>query len=266
MGELDISVPFTYKEAMESSDRTVWEEAMQEEMDSMERMETWELQPLPKGGKAIQSKWVYSTKTDVDQNVTRHRARLVAKGFTQREGIDYDEVFAPVAKYSTLHFLLALATEEALSMLQLDVKASFLNGTLEEELYLSRPEGFIVKGTEHLVYRLFKALYGLKQASRAWHAAIDLLLNELGFYNSTTDTSLYVMVRDGNRIFILVYVDDILLVGREIAWLKDISILIGNKFEVRTEECFNKILGIIVEAGKDSGKSRYTILPWFTIF
>ena len=124
-------------------------------------------------------------------------------------------------------------------MLQLGVKAAFLNGTVTEELYLYRPEGFIVKGKEHLVYRLFKALYDLKKAPRAWHVAIDLLLNELGFYNSTTDRRLYVMIGDRNRTFIQVYVDEIILFGREMLWLKDISILISNKFEVRTEESFN---------------------------
>lgn len=126
LGNEDADVPTTYKEALQGRDSKSWQKAMQEEIEEINKQGTWELVPLPNGAKAVKSKWVYTTKKDAEEKFIRNKSRLVAKGFTQRSGIDYNEVFAPVAKYSTLRFLLPLAADEELALLQLDVKSAFL--------------------------------------------------------------------------------------------------------------------------------------------
>lgn len=143
MGNEDKSVPTTYKEAVHGPEKDQWSQSMADEIANIEGKETWKLVPLREGAKAIKNKWVYFKKRDSSHRICRFRARLVAKGFSQRFGIDYEETFAPVAKYSTLRLLLALATDEDLAMLQLDVKAAFLNGTLDEVIYMQQPAGFV---------------------------------------------------------------------------------------------------------------------------
>ncbi|XP_074362613.1 uncharacterized protein LOC141702933 [Apium graveolens] len=143
--------------------------------------DTWELTDLPEGHKAIGVKWVYKTKTNQDGEVEKYKARLVAKGYNQRYGIDYDEVFAPVARVDTMRLLTAIAAQNQWKIFQMDVKSAFLNGYLEEEVYIEQPPGYIQKGRESKVYRLKKALYGLKQASRAWNMRVDEYFQRNGF-------------------------------------------------------------------------------------
>ncbi|KOM41011.1 hypothetical protein LR48_Vigan04g120900 [Vigna angularis] len=142
---------------------------MQEEIDSIERNQTWELVDLPSNKRPIALKWVYKSKINPQGVVIRHKARLVAKGFLQKAGVDYGEVFAPVARVETIRLVVSLATKFHWSLHQLDVKSAFLNGRLEEEVYVVQPLGFEVKGQHDKVYKLRKALYGLKQAPRAWN-------------------------------------------------------------------------------------------------
>jgi hypothetical protein len=156
--------PATFSEAEQHES---WRRAMLEEMSSIEGNKTWHLATLPPGHRAIGLKWVYKVKKDADGNVLRHKARLVAKGYVQRHGVDYDEVFAPVARLESVRLLLALAAGSGWGVHHMDVKSAFLNGELQEEVYAAQPPGFAVKGQEHLVLRLDKALYGLKQAPRA---------------------------------------------------------------------------------------------------
>jgi hypothetical protein len=144
-----------------------WINAMKEELDSIESNQTWELVDLPHKKKAIDVKWVYKLKVNSKGDVTRHKARLVARGFLQKEGIDYGEVFAPVTRMETIRLVTAIANLNGWNMYQMDVKSAFLNGPIEEEVYVTQPPGFIVKNQESKVYRLNKALYGLKQAPRA---------------------------------------------------------------------------------------------------
>ncbi|KAK2404192.1 putative mitochondrial protein [Trifolium repens] len=144
-----------------------WVNAMKEELDSIESNQTWDLVDLPHKKKAIDVKWVYKLKVNSKGDVTRHKARLVARGFLQKEGIDYGEVFAPVTRMETIRLVTAIANLNDWNMYQLDVKSAFLNGPIEEEVYVTQPPGFVVKNQESKVYRLNKALYGLKQAPRA---------------------------------------------------------------------------------------------------
>lgn len=150
------------------------------EMDSIQANKTWELAVLPKGHNAIGLKWVFKVKKDPDGCVTKHKARLVAKGYAQHEGVDFDEVFAPVARIETVRILLALATLKGWQVHHMDVKSAFLNGDLLEEVCVQQPPGFVVKDGNGKVLKLKKALYGLRQAPRAWNAKLDSELLKLG--------------------------------------------------------------------------------------
>lgn len=142
---------------------------MMAEIETIKENNTWILTELPPGHKPIGLKWVYKLKKDSEGNVLKHKARLVAKGYVQIKGIDYEEVFALVARLETIRLLLALAAKEEWQVHHLDVKSTFLNGILLEEVYVTQPEGFEKKGEEQKMYRLLKALYGLRQAPRAWN-------------------------------------------------------------------------------------------------
>ncbi|RVW83244.1 Retrovirus-related Pol polyprotein from transposon TNT 1-94 [Vitis vinifera] len=173
------SQPECYDEALQDENSSKWELAMKDEMDSLLGNQTWELTELPVGKKALHNKWVYRIKNEHDGS-KRYKARLVVKGFQQKEGIDYTEIFSPVVKMSTIRLVLGMVAAENLHLEQLDVKTAFLHGDLEEDLYMIQPEGFIVQGQENLVCKLRKSLYGLKQAPRQWYKKFDILCIELG--------------------------------------------------------------------------------------
>ena len=158
--------PLTFEAAMKSQDVAFWKEAIQDEMDSILGNNTWILADLPPGSKPIGCKWIFKKKMKVDGTIDKFKARLVAKGFTQKEGIDYFNTYAPVARISTIRVLIALASIYKFEIHQMDVKTAFLNGELDEEIYMQQPEGFIVQGQEHKVCKLVKSLYGLKQAPK----------------------------------------------------------------------------------------------------
>ncbi|RVW64469.1 Retrovirus-related Pol polyprotein from transposon RE2 [Vitis vinifera] len=169
--------PITFQEAIKD---LKWHKAMNEEIGSIEKNNSWELVELPKGQKSIGVKWVYKTKLNKDGGVDKYKARLVAKGYKQEFGVDYKEVFAPVAKLDTIRFVLSMAAQKSWSIHQLDVKSAFLHGELEEEVYIDQPPGYVKQGYENQVYKLKKALYGLKQAPRAWYSCIDAYFTEEG--------------------------------------------------------------------------------------
>ncbi|KAH9647728.1 hypothetical protein KPL70_025300 [Citrus sinensis] len=160
--------PSTFHEALNSSDIALWMTAMQEEIEALHKNKTWELVPLPRGRKAIGNKWVYKIKRDGNNQVERYRARLVVKGYAQKEGIDFNEIFSPVVRLTTVRIVLAMCATFDLHLEQLDVKTAFLHGELEEEIYMLQLEGFAETGKENLVCKLKKSLYGLKQAPMCW--------------------------------------------------------------------------------------------------
>ncbi|XXG79690.1 hypothetical protein AAC387_Pa09g0708 [Persea americana] len=165
---------------------------MDQEIEAIERNDTWELVELPKGKKTIGVKWVYKTKLNARGEVEKCKPRLVAKGYKQKQGVDYDEVCAPVASLDIIHLVLAHGTQNQWKVFQMDVKSAFLNGTLEEEVYVDQPLGYEKKHEEMKVSRLKKALYGLKQAPRAWDKKIDTYFEESGFHKSPYGHTLYV--------------------------------------------------------------------------
>lgn len=240
--------PTTYREA---SKRRVWIEAMNAEIASIERNKTWKLVDLPKNRKAIGLKWVYKVKRDPEGRVIKHKARIVAKGYVQKYGVDYEEVFAPVARIETVRLILALAGSYGWQVHHLDVKSAFLNGDLEEEVYVTQPEGFQRKGEENRVFKLAKALYGLKQAPRAWNSCLDQYLRSLGFVRCDHEYSVYTKKEKDEDLIIGVYVDDLIVTGsREDliqAFKKDMKV----KFEMSDLGLLSYYLGIEVNQSKD---------------
>ncbi|KAD3069345.1 hypothetical protein E3N88_37225 [Mikania micrantha] len=158
------SEPVKFSEAVGKKE---WDEAMRSEIASIEKNKTWKLTDLPAGQRPIGLKWVYKIKRDAKDQITKHKERLVAKGYIQKQGVDYEEVFAPVARLETVRLVLALSAQNGWPVHHLDVKTAFLHGELNEEVFVKQPEGFERKGQEQKVYKLIKALYGLKQAPRA---------------------------------------------------------------------------------------------------
>jgi len=190
-----------------------WRQAMRVELRSIEENATWELASLPAGHRAIGLKWVFKVKRDELGNIIRHKARLVAKGYVQRAGVDFDEVFAPVARMESIRTLLALAAHEGWKVHHMDVKSAFLNGGLREEVYVSHPPGFIIGNDDGKVLRLRKALYGLRQAPRAWNAKLDASMISLGFQRSSSEHGIYTRSNDASRLVIGIYVDDLIITG-----------------------------------------------------
>ena len=188
-----------------------WKKAMDEEYTTLIKNKTWRLVPNQRGKNIIDCKWVYRIKKRADGSIDRYKARLVAKGFKQRYGIDYEDTFSPVVKAATIRLVLAIAVTKEWSLRQLDVQNAFLHGVLEEEVYMRQPPGYENKQKPHYVCKLDKALYGLKQAPRTWYSRLSMQLKYLGFFASKADTSLFIYNKANTIIFVLIYVDDIIV-------------------------------------------------------
>ena len=186
---------------------------MEQEYHALLRNKTWTLVPPPPRVNAVDSKWVFKVKKHFDGSIERYKARLVARGFRQRYGLDYENTFSLVVKPTTIRLLLSLAVTRGWSLHQLDVQNAFLHGVLEEEVYMRQPPGFSDPDRPDYLCRLTKALYGLKQAPRAWHACLATALRAHGFASSAADSSLFLLQRPDVTMYLLVYVDDIILVS-----------------------------------------------------
>ncbi|CAI7890544.1 unnamed protein product [Closterium sp. NIES-53] len=223
--------PATLKEALESSDTEEWKKAMESDWKSIEENGTWELVELPEGRKAITSKWLFKIKSDADGKIKCYKSRLVAKGYQQKEKVDYQELFAPVVKPTTLRTLLAGAAIKGWVVKQMDVTTAFLNGVLEEEIFMAQPEGF--DDGSGRVLKLKKALYGLKQAPRQWYLKLRRVLEEIGFTPSTADHSLFMLGEGEQRSFMVVYVDDILIFSPSFDLVKEVMLKLQDKFKCK---------------------------------
>jgi hypothetical protein len=210
MSDIVESEPTCFEEA---NARQVWEDSMMEEYASIIKNDVWEIVPRPKNKSVVSSKWIYKIKHVVDGNIENYKARFVARGFSQKEGVDYDETFAPVACYTSIRAVMSIATQMGWRIHQMDVKTTFLNGKIEEEVYLEQPLGFEVHTRASHVCRLKKALYGLKQAPRAWYSRIDNYLQSIGFVKSDADSNLYLLMNKEGILILVLYVDDLFLIG-----------------------------------------------------
>ena len=224
--------PVTVKEALSSDAAEMWKLAMDEEIASLLANGTWAVEQLPDGVRPIPCKWVFKIKRDAQGNIERYKARLVAKGYQQVPGVDFDEVYAPVSKHSSFRALLSIVAADDLELHQLDVKTAFLNGVLEEEIWLDHPPGF-EQGPAGTACRLKKALYGLKQAPRAWHTKLKHELEQLGFVASDADPSLWVLHLNGRSVYVLAYVDDLLVAGKLLGDIQKVKALLMSAFDAR---------------------------------
>ena len=225
--------PETFSQAMSSKESNSWYSAMKEEMNSMASNRVWDFVEFPDGIKAIGFKWVFKTKTDSLGNIERHKARLVAKGFNQREGIDYTETFSLVSKKDSLWIIMALVAYFDFDLHQMDVRMTFLNGNLEEEVYMKQPEGFSSSEGEHLVCKLKKSIYGLKQASRQWYLKFHEVITSFSFEENIMDQCIYQKVSGSKICFLVLYVDDILLVTNGKGLLYDVKQFLSNNFDMK---------------------------------
>ncbi|GJZ00827.1 retrovirus-related pol polyprotein from transposon TNT 1-94 [Tanacetum coccineum] len=199
--------PKTYKDALTQS---CWIEAMQEELNEFECLEVWELVPRPNKVMVITLKWIYKVKLDELGGILKNKARLVACGYRQEEGIDFEESFAPVARLEAIRIFLAFAAHMNMVVYQMDVKTAFLNGNLREEVYVSQPDGFVDPDNPNHVYKLKKALYGLKQAPRAWYDMLSLFLISQDFSKGLVDPTMFIRKEGKELLLVQVYVDDII--------------------------------------------------------
>ncbi|KAK1611873.1 hypothetical protein QYE76_035546 [Lolium multiflorum] len=229
-----------------------WKEAMDAEFSALQRNQTWRLVPAQKGLNIIDSRWVYKVKRKPDGSVDRFKARLVAKGFKQRHGIDYDDTYSPVIKPTTIRVILSLAVMQGWQMRQLDVDNAFLHGHLEEDVYMVQPAGYVDSRFPHRVCKLEKSLYGLKQAPRAWFARLSSRLQELGFIPSKADVSLFVYKHDSITIYMLVYVDDIIVVSSTAKAADHLLAKLRQTFPVKDLGHLGYFLGIEVKHQRSS--------------
>jgi hypothetical protein len=236
--------PINYEDAVASSR---WRKAMDSEINSIEKNQTWTLTDLPAGAKKIGVKWLYKTKLNELGEVDKYKARLVAKGYSQQYGVDYTEVFAPVARMDTVRMIVALAAQRKWKIYQLDVKSAFLHGKLSENVFVEQPKGYEKKGSEGKVYQLHKALYGLKQAPRAWFSRIAAYFKDEGFETCPNEHTLFIKKgAEGKMIIVSIYVDDLIYTGNDEDMMNGFKSSMMNVFDMTDMGKMRFFLGIEV--------------------
>ncbi|GJW74976.1 putative ribonuclease H-like domain-containing protein [Tanacetum coccineum] len=228
-----------------------WVDAMQEEMQQFKFQNVWVLVDLPKDKYAIGTKWILKNKRDARGIIVRNKARLVAQGHRQEEGINYDEVFAPVARIEAIRLFLAFASYLGFMVYQMDVKSAFLYGRIDEEVYVTQPKGFVDPQHPKKVYKVVKALYGLHQAPRAWYATLSTFLLKHGYRRGTIDKTLFLKKHKRDIILVQVYVDDIIFGSTKKAWCDEFEALMKGEFEMSAMGELTFFLGLQVQQRPD---------------
>jgi len=201
---------------LSSLDADLWQEAINDEMDSLQSNETWNLVDLPPSYKLIGCKWVLKKKLKLDGTVDKYKVRLVAKGFRQRENIYFFDTYSPVTQFTSIRVLISLAAVFNLFVHQMEVKTAFLNGELEEEIYVEKLEGFVIHGHENKVCKLNKSMYGLKQAPKKWLEKFDNLMISNEFKVNESDKYIYYKYDKNICTITCLYVDDLIIFGSNI--------------------------------------------------
>ncbi|WVZ76283.1 LOW QUALITY PROTEIN: hypothetical protein U9M48_024270 [Paspalum notatum var. saurae] len=223
-----------------------WVNAMHEELENFERNHVWDLVEPPPNCCPIGTKWVFKNKQGENGMVVWNKARLVAQGFCQKEGIDYEETFAPVARLEAIRILLAFTASKGFKLQQIDVKSAFLNGFIEEEAYVRQPPGF---ESARFPDRLRKALYGLKQAPRAWYARLKSFLLKSGFVMGSVDKTLFLLSHCGDTLIVQIYVDDIIFGGSSHALVSSFAEQMSREFEMSLMGELQFFLGLQIKQG-----------------
>ena len=236
--------PKSVHEALSCPNSEKWNSAIGEELDSMKVNHVWDLVDLPPDRRAIGNKWVFKIKYKADGSIDRYKARLVAKGYTQQEGIDYEETFSPVVRFASIRLILSIVAGLDLELHQMDVKTAFLNGELEEEIYMEQPNGFIVKGQENKVCKLKRSIYGLKQSSRQWYFRFHRAITSYDFTMINEDHCVYVKNTGQSFVILSLYVDDILLAGNNMEFLTTIKEWLSSNFEMKDIGEADYVLGV----------------------
>lgn len=247
-------IDLSYHQAIKGEEKHMWIAAIESELNSIRKNKTWILVPRHQAKNILSSRWVFRKKNMPGPHggqTVKHKARLVTRGFQQKYGIDYEETFAPVVKFSTLRLFLALVAAENLELHQMDVKTAFLNGELEEEIFMEQPEGCEDKSHPDFVCKLLKALYGLKQAPRQWFAKINAFFCELGFESCAYDPCFYVKRSEGSVIMITLYVDDLLIAGSSIAAVQSLKSKLADRFEMEDCDEAKVCLGLEISRNRD---------------
>nr|ABA96872.1 retrotransposon protein, putative, Ty1-copia subclass [Oryza sativa Japonica Group] len=247
------NTPRTIEEAYLSPDADYWKEAVRSEMDSIMSNDTWEVVEYPYGCKPVGCKWVFKKKLRPDGTIEKYKVRLVAKDYTQKEGEDFFDTYSLVARLTTIRLLLALAASHGLLVHQMDVKTAFLNGELEEEIYMDQPDGYVLEGQEGMVCKLFKSLYGLKQAPKQWHEKFDTTLTSAGFVDNEADKCVYYRHGGGEGVILCLYVDDILIFWTSLNVIEEVKDYLSKSFEMKDLGEADVILNIKLPRGYEGG-------------
>ena len=236
--------PRSFAEAMSSPDADLWKEAFNSEIDSIMQNHTYYLTDLPQGFKALGCRWICKRKLNIDGSTDKYKCRLVVQGFRQKEGLDFFDTYSPVTRITSIRMLIAIAALRNLEIHQMDVKTAFLNGDLEEEIYMKQPEGLVVPGQEHKVCRLVKSLYGLKQAPKQWHEKFDNVMMSNGFSINECDKCIYFKNTPHGYVLLGLYVDDMLIIGSNKDMVSQTKNMLSSKFEMKDMGLADVILGI----------------------
>ena len=258
----NVNVPQSYEEAMKTVDAPMWKCAMDEEMNSLLENDTFSVTTLPDDKSKIKGRWVYSTKEGPNGNISKYKARYVAKGYSQDYGSDYTETFSPTARMTSVRMLMQIAAQKDLLVHQMDVKSAYLNAPIDCEVYLEQPKGyetFSTKG-EKMVYKLKKSLYGLKQSGRNWNLLLHNFLVENHFEQSPVDACLYTNQNGNDLTRIIIWVDDIIIAAPSVSLIIKVKEILTSKFKMTDLGAISYFLGIQFECQPDCIKmtqSRY---------
>lgn len=233
--------PRTVNQALKDK---LWRACMSDELDAFARNQTLELIPCQTHQNIVGCRWLYKNQYFANGRHRCRKFRLVAKGYNQERDRDYNDTFSPVIKTTTIRLILDIAVTCSWPVLQLDVNNAFLQGTLDDEVYMEQLPGFIDPDNPTHVCRLRKAIYGLKQAPRAWYMELKRFLESIGFVNSLADTSMFVLRKGNDSIYLLVYVDDILVTGSSKSMISQVLKLLSYRFSVKDPEDLNYFLGV----------------------